>query len=251
MKIQRLTFFDPTNLTLPYIIYLTLEGDAKYFGYIKNGKPNISGFLNNLIPRLADYRDDLHYNLLVSNNYDEELTTKIEESIYKIYFNKYDYCDDGITTVPFRVNKEHLQDFLNIYDNKLSKYNMDFTNFVRSLLIEYSSKRLNQREYFFYYREITKIKNAIENNILCYFHTDVERSYFVPVSIELSELAEENLIVGYNPKEETAYILPLASVRKIVISSPTQPITSEDCAFIYDALDDYYKNIKENKQCLD
>ena len=245
MENQRLTFFDPTNLTLPYVIYLTLASDAEHFGYIKNGNPNISGFLNKLIPYLADYREDLHNNLLSANNNNEELTTKIEESIYKIYFNKYDYCDDGVITVPFRVNKEHLQDFLYIYDKKLPKYNMDFTNFVRSLLIEYSSKRLNQREYFFYYREINKIHNAIERNLLCNFYTSVERACFVPVSIEVSEQTEENLIIGYNPIDKQGYVLPLAYIKKTVITDDSYPITQEHCNFIYDVLDEYYKKMEK------
>lgn len=87
MNNQRLTFFDPTNLTLPYVIYLTLATDAEHFGYIKNGSPNISGFLNKLVPYLADYREDLHNNLLSANNNDEELTTKIEENIYNVLFH--------------------------------------------------------------------------------------------------------------------------------------------------------------------
>ena len=245
MNNSRLTFFDPTNLTLPYVIYLTLKEDSRHFGYVKNGQSNISGFLNNLIPRLTDYRDDLHNNLLSANNNDEELTTKIEESIYKIYFNKYDYCDDGVINVPFRVNKEHLQDFLDIYDKKLVKYNMDFTNFVRSLLIEYASKRLNQREYFFYYREIIKINDASKNKLLCYFYTDIERSCFVPVSVEVANNEEKNLIIGYNPEEEVAYVLPLAYVRKIVVTDSDQIITQEDCDFLYATLDEYYEKMEE------
>lgn len=245
MKNQRLTFYDPTNLTLPYVIYLTLSTDSKHFGYIKNEQANISGFLNNLIPRLVDYRDDLHNNLLSANNNDEQLTTKIEENIYKVYFNKYDYCDDGVITVPFRVNKEHLQDFLEIYDKKLPKYNMDFTNFVRSLLIEYSSKRLNQREYFFYYREINKINHASKHNRLCYFYTNIERFCFIPVSIEVTNETEENLIVGYNPEEESAYILALSSVKKMVETETEQPITQADCDFIYATLNEYYEKMEE------
>ena len=172
MKNDRLTFFDPTNILLPITVYDTLYHDAYYFGYEKNNTANISGFLNHLIPCLSKYRDDLHNTLLKNNNNNEELTLKIEENIYKIYFNKYDYCDDGTINVPFRVNKEHYEDFLTIHDLYLIKYNMDFSSYVRSLLIEYSSKRIGQREFFYFYNKLNTIKEAIHKNLECIFiHT--------------------------------------------------------------------------------
>lgn len=241
MNESRLTFYDPTNITLPIVIFNTLVNDAFHFGFVKNGQANISGLLNCLLPCLADYRDDLHNNLLLENDNDEELTTKIEKSIYKIYFNKYDYCDDGTVNVPFRVNKAYLQDFLEIFDNKLSKYNMDFTGFIRSLLIEYCSKRLNHREYFFFYRKMNTIKTACIENNLCYFYTTTEKECFIPVSIEISRNTETNLIVGINKTKETSYVLPLASIQRIVVTDTKVSITEKDCDFIYETLENYYE----------
>lgn len=246
MNETRLTFFDPTNITLPIVIFNTLVSDAFHFGFVKNEQANLSGLLNCLIPCLAEYREDLHNNLLQANNNDEFLTNKIEENIYKVYFNKYNYCDDGTIAVPFRVNKTHLQEFLEIFDNKLNKYNMDFTGFVRSLLIEYCSKRLNQREYFFFYRTINGIKNACIENRLCYFYTEVEKDCFIPVSIEVSQNSEVNLIVGINPTKETAYVLPLAYLQRIVITDTKIPITKKDCDFIYETLENYYEEMENN-----
>lgn len=246
MDTYRLTFYEPTNFTLPIAIYNTLIEDAFHFGYIKNNQANISGLLNRLIPCLATYRDDLHCQLLQANNNDEVLTSKIEENIYKIYFNKYDYCDDGTITVPFRVNKEYLQDFLEIYDNKLSKYNMDFTGFVRSLLIEYSSKRLNQREYFFFYKEMLHLKDAINNNALCHFYSKDEKLSFVPVSIEFFSETEQNLVVGIDLEKESAHILPLSSIKRIVYTESIIPITKDDCDFIYESLEQYYHETEQN-----
>lgn len=244
MNDSRLTFFDPTNITLPIVICNTLKQDAIHFGFIKNEKANISGFLNHLIPCLADYREDLHNILLQENDYDEALTNKIEQNIYKVYFNKYDYCDDGTETVPFRINKAYLQAFLEIFDNKLSKYNIDFTNFVRSLLIEYCSKRLNQREYFFFYRTIDKIKNACCEKKLCYFYTKSEKKCFIPVSIEVAQESETNLIVGIDKNKDVAYVLPFAYIQRVVVTDTIVPITQDDCDFIYDTLDSYYEEME-------
>lgn len=248
---NRLTFFEPTNFNLPITIFNTLVEDAFYFGYIKNNQANLSGLLNHLIPNLSDYRKELHLAFLSANDGDEELTRKIEENIYKVYFNKYDYCDDGFATVPFRVNSEHMQKFLDIVDNLLHTLNMDFTNYVRSLLVEYSSKRLNQREYFFYYAEIAKIKEAISKNLVCNFYTKEEKTTFVPISIELSQFGEQNLIVGYNFENENAYILPLSYVKRIVLTETNYTITEEDSDFVYDCLSNYEKEREEQEKCSD
>lgn len=247
MKNSRLTFFEPTNFTLPITIFNTLVDDAFYFGYVKNNQANLSGLLNHLIPNLTEYRKDLHNSFLLANNGDEQLTAKIEENIYKLYFNKYDYCDDGVVTVPFRANKEHLQDFLDIVDNVIYVFNMDFTGFVRSLLVEYCSKRLTQREYFYYYKDILKIKNAISQNLVCSFYTNDEKNTFIPISIELSRATEQNLIVGYNHQEENAYVLPLSYVKRFVITDISYEITDENSDFVYECLLLYEKEKEEQE----
>lgn len=111
----RLTFLEPTNFTVPVTIFNTLVFDAFHFGFVKNKVANLSGLLNHLLPMMSDYREDLHIDFLKQNNGDEILTRKIEENIYKTYFNKYDFCDDGVIKIPFRVNKTH-------YKNKASAY---------------------------------------------------------------------------------------------------------------------------------
>ena len=55
-----------------------LKYEAKYYGFIKNGNPNISGFLNSLIPALSDYQEDLYEELLKYNNGDAETAKKVE-----------------------------------------------------------------------------------------------------------------------------------------------------------------------------
>ena len=250
MNTTRLTFYDPTNITLPITVFDTLVNDAYYFGFIKNKLANISGLLNHLIPNLSDYRDDLHNTFLENNDGNEELTNKIEENIYKYYFNKYDYCDDGVITVPFRVNKEYYEDFLIIHDVKLQKYNMNFTNYIRSLLIEYTSKRIGQREYFFFYRMIGIIKNAIENNEECRFYTEKEILTFIPISIELSRITSRNLIIGVTADKDTAIIFELVSLKKVFPTEKIVEITQEDCDFIYDILNKYYET-KETQKCSD
>lgn len=241
---DRLTFSTPTHFDLPIPIYNTLVDDAYYFGFTKNNRASLSGLLNHLIPNLADYRNDLHLSFLEKNKGDVELTYKIEENIYKTYFNKYDYCDDATVSVSFRVNGEHMQHFLDIYDNVLHKYNMNFTEFIRSVLIEYCSKRLNQREYFFFYKEMRKIKEAISNHQQCVFYLENGKISFIPISIEFSRATEENLIIGYNFLTEEAYVVPISLLKRIVVNDIKYEVTNEDVDFVYEYLKEYENNIK-------
>ncbi len=234
MSESRLTFFEPTNFNLPVTIFNTLIEDAFIFGYIKNNKANVSGLLNHLIPNLTEYRKDLHESFVKANNGDELFANKIEENIYKIYFNKYDYCDDAFVSVPFRVNKEHMQDFLNIVDKHLYSLNIDFTGFVRSLLVEYCSKRFNQREYFFYYKEINKIKYAILNSLICHFYLENKKTTFTPISVELSRISGANVVVGFDTEDGCAHVLPISKIKKLVVADLSAPVTYEETEFAYD-----------------
>lgn len=238
MNNTRLTFLEPTNFTVPITIFQTLVSDAFHFGYVKNDVANLSGLLNHLIPVLSDYREDLHLDFLLQNNGDEILTRKTEECIYKTYFRKYDFCDDAVVCIPFRINQVHYNDFLKIHDLLLPKYNMDFSNFVRSLLLEYTTKRLCQREYFFHYRLMFDLKNAISNQYLCHLYNKTERITLVPLSLECSKFNEQNFIVGVNEENDTFYAVPLADIQKVVVDE-NQPIHVDDDDYI--AIQDFFE----------
>lgn len=231
MEKTRLTFLEPTNFTVPFVIFDTLVADAFHFGFVKNGVANLSGLLNHLLPAMSDYREDLHFDFLKENDGDEELTIKIEECIYKTYFGKYDFYDDGMAKIPFRVNKIYYKDFMKIHDLLLAKYNMDFCNYVRSLLLEYATKRLSQREYFFYYRLMHDLKNAIANQYLCRFYEKKDRVAFIPLSLETSKLNEQNVIIGIGEANDEFYALPLASVQKIVVDDSKRFNITDDAYF--------------------
>lgn len=236
----RLTFLEPTNFTVPVTIFNTLVFDAFHFGFVKNKVANLSGLLNHLLPMMSDYREDLHIDFLKQNNGDEILTRKIEENIYKTYFNKYDFCDDGVIKIPFRVNKTHYEEFLKIHDLLLPKYNMDFCTFVRSLLLEYTTKRLCQREYFFHYRIISDLKNAIINRYLCRFYTNADCTTFIPMSLETSKLNEQTIIIGVNEGNDEFCALPLALLKKIVVDDDKHfDIANDDYSAIQTFFDEY------------
>lgn len=120
----------------------TLKSQVEYMtlfvliGFIKNNKPNISGFLNQLIYHLSQYREDLHNNFLRKNNNDSKLALIIEQNIYNVYLRTFDISNDSKVKIQLRINKQYMNSFINIVDNYLNKYNMDFTNYIRTLLLD-------------------------------------------------------------------------------------------------------------------
>jgi len=129
--------------------FYTLLFDAQHFGFVKNGKPNLSGFLNALLPTLAAMRNDMHQRYLDKFG-NEEDARKVENGIYEIYLSTFDAGDGSLAKIPLRINKGSQKAFMNIYDHDLAKYGMDFSPFLKSLIDEYSMRALYQREECFF-----------------------------------------------------------------------------------------------------
>ena len=248
MENSRLTFNSSTNFTLPIGVYQVLQCDAYYYGFIKSDKPNISGFLNNLIPTLSDYQENLFGELLKYNNGNVEAAKMCARSIHNVYLHPFAFHDDGVINVPFRISKEKYDDFIVIHDERLAFYNTDFTNYVRTLLSEYTSKTLGQREYLYAFRIINHIKSAIEKQKLCKFYTDDQTFMFVPVSIETSPLYNHNYIVGID-YDNQAKAIKLSKIRKISVTNNKLKITKEMCELISDYIESIYE--EEYNECSD
>lgn len=249
MKDSRLTFFSPTNFSVPVFVYQTIFEDCQHFDYFKIYFGNYSGFLNRLLPSLAKRRRDLHKQFLIANNNDEKLTKKIEENIYKVYFNKNDFCDDATYNIALRINKKYYDDFLMIHDIDLKKYDMDFTTYLRSLLIEYSLKNYAQREYCFFYPQVLQVKDAITKHQLCHFHlNNNKRLSFIPVLIDYYPLENGNLIGGVSEDKKTAFYIRLANLEQVIVDKDVVvPITDDDCVFVLDSLLECMKELKKEE----
>ena len=248
MKNSRLTFNSSTNFTLPIGVFHVLQRDAYYYGFIKNEQPNVSGFLNSLIPALSDYQEALFHELLKYNNGDVETAKICARSIHNVYLQPFAFHDDGTINVPFRISKDKYDDFIVIHDERLSFYDTDFTNYVRTLLSEYASKTMGQREYLYAYRMISPLREAIRKGKLCKFYTSEKAYDFVPVSIELSPIYDYNYIVGID-NDNKPQIIRLSQTHKISILESKITITEEMCNWINNYLDEIYE--EEYNECLD
>ena len=225
-----------------------MQRDAYYYGLVKNEQPNVSGFLNDLIPALSDYQEELFGELLKYNNGDVEIAKKAARSIHNVYLHPFAFHDDGTTNVSFRISKDKYDDFIVIHDERLAFYDDNFTNYIRTLLSEYASKTLGQREYLYAFKMLDPIREAIRKGKLCKFYTNENVCTFVPVSIELSPIYDHNYIIGIGSDNQPQAIR-LSETHKISVLEDTIKVTEEICKLIYDHLDKIYE--EEYKECSD
>ena len=248
MKNTRLTFNSSTNFTLPIGVFRILQGDAYYYGFIKDEKPNISGFLNGLIPALSDYQEDLRKRLVIYYNGDEEMAKNCARGLHNVYLHPFTFHDDGVVNVPFRIGKDKYDDFMMIHDERLAFYDTDFTNYVRTVLSEYASKTLGQREYMYAFRIVDTLREAIHRERICKFYTDEQSYVFVPVSIETSPVYDHNYIVGID-EDKKPHAIRLSETKRVTIFEERIKISKEMCESINDHLDKIYE--EEFNECSD
>ncbi|MBQ8749846.1 MAG: hypothetical protein IJZ29_05210 [Clostridia bacterium] len=208
-------FKESTNFTFSYGIVDILIHDCFYFGFVKNNTANISGFLNYIIPRLSKYRENLHNNFLANNNDNEELVKVIEDNLYNIYLNNFNLDDDKAFVIPFRINKSNKDEFVYIHDVLLDKFNMNFTHYVRTLLIEYSVKPLFQREYFYFYYDLSKINEAMANGNILKIYLEENVIEVMPMAIEVRKKDNINYICGCDKDKSGAYVIKMSAIKQI------------------------------------
>ena len=220
-------FKESTNRKLSDGVCRVLAWDCHNFGFYKNNKPNFSGLLNRLIPELSKYRDDLHEKFLWFNNNNENITRQIEDNIYNVYVKTFDIADSCFINVPFRISKNYTKDFAIIYEQKLKKYGLDFTNYIRTLLCEYAIKPYYQRELFFFYSFVENLKEQIKSSRLCYYVNCNKQEYFIPVAIEMNAKFE-NYIVGIKQDFLSSIFVPLRQAENVRFLTTVECLRDND-----------------------
>jgi hypothetical protein len=202
------------NIKVSESISNILVSDCIRFGFIKNGEANFSGFINNIIPKLSKLREEKHNELLKYNNFNEIITRIVEKNIYNVYLKEFDLEDDNTEIISFRINKKNKDDFIYIDDNMLEVYNMDFTNYIRSLLKEYSIKSTIKRELCYYSDILKDLNKAIKLNQLIKVYGNNEYM-FVPIVLEQAHKKDCNYLVGIDEKDENILLIPLCEIKHV------------------------------------
>lgn len=242
----RSTFKTSTTLTVPISVYHLLQDDAFYYGYLKNGKPNIGGFLNHLIPELSEHQNDLYHELLRYHDGDTEKAKIGALSIYNVYLNPSANHDDGTIPFSFRISESKRDDFLSVHDHLLSFYNSSFTGYIHTLLSEYASKKRNEREYLYAHRLAKELRTAMNKSCFCNIYTNDSYICLLPISIEPSPIYDHNYIVGITRDLQPAAIR-LCSVIKATPLDDKLKVTEQMCDSVWDFLEKIYD--EEFEEC--
>lgn len=239
---NELYYIEQTNFDVSEIIYNIIVNDSIYFNFIKNGNANISGFLNALIPNLALYRETLHSDFLKNNQNDKEITKLIERNIYNIYLKTFDLTDDSKHNIQLRINKENKEAFMNIQDIYLAKYDMTFSTYIKSLLYEYASRPLFQREMLFILKSKKELLKAIKQSkfINIRFNNN-SRHKVLAVDIAVSPSTNENYIFGFSENKDML-IVKLSSICNIISTNEKLTLSDEDYENISNLEYDFFNN---------
>lgn len=228
-----------TNISMKFNVYGILESDAEKFGYIKNGRANLCGFLNRLIPELSAYRDDLHEQFLQFNNGDYNITAAVENSLYQVYTHTLFLNDDSKVNMPFRISQKFISEFMLIQSEKLQKYRLDFTNYVRSLLEEYAIKPLYSREIFFHYRDTQILKKCIRKEQLCQIYSNEGCVEMVPIVIEPFVNLGVNYVFGLDFFKERFMHFRVKDLQRVVPTDDTITLREVDYTAFFDLMETF------------
>ena len=114
-----------------------------------------------------------------------------------------------------------------VVDERLAFYDTDFTNYARTVLSEYASKTLEQREYLYAYRMVGLLQDAIRRERFCKFYM---------------------YVVGID-SEHQPQVIRLAEIHNAFATNEKIKVTEEMCELINDLLDQIYE--EEYNECSD
>ena len=173
---------DKFKIRISHFAYLTIIHDCKIFKCVKkDGSPNISSFINHLLPTLLKKREALHKKIkhkLINSKVLKPIASKDSnyllgelETILDIPISTDYLLDELSEEIWIRPDKNTNLMYEKIWNIELAKYGLDFSQYMRFLLNDYCSLQQFKREELFFYktleyvRKITQKKNAIDVKI--------------------------------------------------------------------------------------
>ncbi len=212
---DNLIFLSPISIRLPSELYDLIEADARLFGFRKNGKGNINGFLNELLPSIVEVQSNISSSAFFTTG-DEQISSFSSNATFYLDSIFKPLLKGNNVTISFRVNKAHEKDFQEIYENILPVYNMDFSALLRSLLTFYIINRLAIRERFLHFETYTEISNAIIENKQCLLFLKKESLLLSYMLILVSPVSDHNVLLGIESKTGNVHAIPFHLVTNAV-----------------------------------
>lgn len=105
---------------------------------------------------------------------------------------------------------------MKLENDLLDKYGMNLENYIRTLLVEYSSKKNQERELLYYYNYLATLKECIDEN---YFIKCMYDSGWIDIlPLNLENFNGINIITGLYEEnnEKEVIIIPLSRINHLM-----------------------------------
>lgn len=179
---------------------MLLLQDMDRFGFIKsNEEVNTNYFINYILPIIYQYREEQNQKLKKKLLDKSLVQSSIDEFIEEM--NNF-YFEDDISyhneVINLRISNKNMELFQRIFNESAKKK----STFIRSLINQYSSLKLDMREFLCFNNEYHLIEEAINKYVIQADINDGEFQ-FLPIGIETCSINSEIYVFGlYIEKKE-------------------------------------------------
>ena len=241
---DRFSLFSPISIRIPKEIHSLIDADARRFGYIKNRKSNINGFLNDLLPSLAAYREATCEAMSDITEINDNLTRKMVNATLSLDNLQLSFIKSSGANISFRANKYRMDEFIDIFDKHLGSFNISFSAFVRNSLAEFVSKRLSIRERLLYFKQFTQISLALQRQLSCFVILRNTTIHFLPVINVVSPYSDLNTIFGIDILNKKLSAIPLCKIIGISLEEKKTTINENVKKILNDKVESFMQNEK-------
>ena len=233
------------KLSISSFVLHILQNDAVRFGFLKKEKePNLNGLINKLIPNLLYFRkarrEEIHR--ILNDEYLRGDTEKVYECVNTVIDQVY-FSDAELLVLDeviwFRPSAKQTSVFDEIEESETKITGQTTTEYIRSLLNEYSRLPQYQREKIAFYDELYDFSDACCSGKI--FHATVGKKsirmfafhYVYGITYD-----QTNYLIGYDLTSKVIGAIPLSKIR----DSYTVDRKYKPSDRLIDSLQQYYEN---------
>ena len=191
-----------------------IQQDMDRFGFFRTNKKklNINSFINYILPIMYKYRQNKDNKLEkeISNNLIKNCNiNEFIDKLNKLYYDDISYHEE---TINLRISKSNIELFDKIFSNtKIKK-----STYIRTLINQYSSFKLDEREFLCFNKEYHEIDKALDKNIVNISTREGEFN-ILPIEIITCPITSNIYVFGLYVEDSVLFIksIKLCDIYKI------------------------------------